>query len=189
MTRRGGRDYAQDHCGDNVRFRRRPGSRCKPSPGKNRGVARRHHHPERGGPQHHDQAAESACRLSDATVQLTGNIVDINAGALEVIPMGAPLLHAGNQITCVRRPGEAIFTNFSGQYARQLYFMTVGDGVVCRLSGTPPPAQLVCVIAQYAMPATRVFICGQPAPLQSSIATATPTARRQLRHLRRRPHS
>ncbi|HND10109.1 MAG TPA: hypothetical protein PKI49_00555 [Pseudomonadota bacterium] len=90
--------------------------------------------------------------------------------------MGAPLLHAGNQITCVHGgQGEVIFTNFRVS-TRGNYFMTVGDTVsFAGCPGTPPPAQLVCVIAQYAMPATRVFICGQPALLQSSIATATPT--------------
>mgnify|MGYP006921774935 CR=1 FL=1 len=97
--------------------------------------------------------------------------------------MGAPLLHAGNQITCVHGgQGEVIFTNFRVS-TRGNYFMTVGDTVsFAGCPGTPPPAQLVCVIAQYAMPATRVFICGQPA--LASANAASPPARNRPSHLR-----
>lgn len=88
--------------------------------------------------------------------------------------MGVPLLHAGNQILCAHGgSGEPVFSNIRVS-THGNYFLTAIDPVP--FSGclnTQPPG--VCVIGQYAMPATRVRICGQPALLSSSMATCTPT--------------
>lgn len=89
--------------------------------------------------------------------------------------MPTPLLHAGNQITCLHSgQGEVIFSNFRVS-TRGNYFMTLAD--VCSIAGckNPPAAGPMCAVVQFAMPATRVFICGQPALLQSSMGTCAPT--------------
>src|SRR5262245_16045250 len=89
--------------------------------------------------------------------------------------MPGPLLHVGATVQCAHAgiatpvvPSPRVL--LSGMPA-----VTIASPYA--IAGCPfvPPAAGPCVTAQFVVPATRVFILGQPVLVQTSTAVCTPT--------------